>query len=101
MQLCLHQSILSASLQQAAFWCVCSHPTPPPCPAPTQAYDCVCQEAVEAASKLAARMLQHCPASVVTALQEAGAQLGIIGKGQLVTGEGLPAQQCLVEHPDS
>ncbi|GAX80570.1 hypothetical protein CEUSTIGMA_g8007.t1 [Chlamydomonas eustigma] len=50
-----------------------------------QAYDCVGEDAVEAACRLIKKMLNDCPQSVLDRLSSAGARVGIIGRHQLTT----------------
>lgn len=53
------------------------------CGIPILAYDCVCQEAVEAAEGVIGCMLEGAPAEVAAALEEAAAEVAIIGRDQV------------------
>lgn len=53
------------------------------CGLPILAFDCVCDEAVDTAEGVLARMLEGAPQHVLAALAAGGAQVAIIGKDQV------------------
>ena len=60
----------------------------------TQAYDCVCDQAISLASYTAARMLEHAPAAVMELMQHNGALLGVIGRDQVRSFGGGSRRRC-------
>jgi hypothetical protein len=50
---------------------------------PICAFDCVCQEAVQTAAHIVLSMLADADGSIVQAMVDGGAELAIIGKGQV------------------
>lgn len=66
--------------------------------APVQAYECVCEEAVQQVGVVVTNMLAGSPAQLVERLVAAGCNIAIIGRNQVHTRRTAPVGACALRY---